>query len=140
MNGVLSEFRVVLNQVYDPSTLSFVPMTQPAGSSGWTPSLKNGLTNTASQVKASAGTVGGYYVYNPNASVAYVQFFDTSLGSITVGTTAPKLSIGIPATSAANLDSAGGLSFLTAICVAATTTAVNGTAPGTPLDLNLWFR
>lgn len=112
----------------------------PSTTGGWTPSVKNGLSNTNSQVKSGAGTLGGWFVYNPNATVAYVQIYDTATGSITVGTTVAKLSIGIPATSAANLDSACGINFATAICVAATTTATGSTAPGTALDCNFWYK
>lgn len=105
-----------------------------------TPVLKNGLTNTASSVISSqAATLKSYYCYNPNATVAYVQIFDVATaGAVTVGTTTPKWSIGIPATSAANLRI--NLSFASGIQVAATTTATGSTAPGTALDCNFSYR
>lgn len=106
-----------------------------------TPVLKNGLTNTASSVVSSvAATLEDYYIYNPNASVAYVQIFDVATaGAVTVGTTTPKWSIGIPATSAANISRLG-LACANGIQVAATTAATNGTAPGTALDANFGYR
>lgn len=106
-----------------------------------TPVLKNGLTNTASSVVSSvAATLEDYYIYNPNASVAYVQIYDVATaGAVTVGTTTPKWSIGIPATSAANIARMG-LSFASGIQVAATTTATGSTAPGTALDANFGYR
>lgn len=112
----------------------------PSTSGGWSPSKKAALSNTNAQVKSGAGTLGGWYIYNPNASIAYVQIYDTATGSITVGTTPAVLSIGIPATSAANLELTLGIAFATAICVAATTAAGNATAPGTALDCNFWFK
>ena len=56
------------------------------------------------------------------------------------GSTPPKLSIGIPATSAANLEATCGIQFGTAICVAATTAATNGTAPSLALDCNFFYK
>lgn len=112
----------------------------PSTTGGWTPSKKAALSNTNAQVKSGAGNLGGWYIYNPNSSVAYVQIYDTATGSITVGTTAAVLSIGIPATSAANVELTAGINFATAICVAATTAAGNGTAPSTALDCNFWYK
>jgi len=106
-----------------------------------TPVLKNGLTNTASAVVSStAAVLNDYYVYNPNASVAYVQIYDVATaGGVTVGTTTPKWSIGIPATSGANITNLN-LTFANGIQVAATTTATGSTAPGTALDCNFGYR
>lgn len=125
-----------LHTVTDSGTVTPIPST----TGGWTNSKKAALSNTNSQVKSGAGTLGGWYIYNPNASVAYVQIYDTATGSITVGTTVSVLSIGIPPTSAANLELTLGLAFATAICVAATTAAGNSTAPGTALDCNFWYK
>lgn len=106
-----------------------------------TPVLKNGLTNAASAVVSStAATLSSYYVYNPNSSVAYIQLFDVATaGAVTLGTTVPKWSIGIPATSGANLSNVN-LSFANGIQVAATTTATGLTAPSTALDANFSYR
>lgn len=106
-----------------------------------TPVLKNGLTNSASSVVSStAAVLSSYYVYNPNSSVAYVQIFDVATaGGVTVGTTTPKWSIGIPATSAANLTNMH-LSFANGVQVAATTSATGSTAPSTALDCNFGYR
>lgn len=98
------------------------------------------LTNTAQAVKASAGKLGGWYIYNPNATAAYVSIYDVASGSVTVGTTNPKMSLCIPATSAANLELVNGISFGTAISVAATTTGPGNTAPAAALEANFWFK
>lgn len=98
------------------------------------------ITNTAVAVDASAGTLWGYYFYNPNASVCYVQFWNTAQGSVTVGTTAPVLTLGIPATSAANVQLAVGDAYSTAITIAATTARAGGTACGSNVDANVWYK
>jgi hypothetical protein len=106
----------------------------------WTYQIENGLSTTVQTVKSSAGTLGAYYCYNPNTSAAaYVQFFDTS-GTVTLGTTTPVWSIGIPASSAANLDLVPGMTFSNAIKVAATTTATGSTAPTTAIDCNFGYQ
>ena len=46
------------------------------------------LTNTAQAVKASAGKVGGWYIYNPNSSATYVNFYNVAAASVVVGSAA----------------------------------------------------
>ncbi len=96
-------------------------------------------TTTVQTVKGSAGKLLGWYLYNPNSSVAYVQIFDVS-GAVTLGTTAPDLTLGIPAGSAANLMDAVGLDFANAIKIACTTTATGSSAPSTGLDCNFFYK
>lgn len=91
------------------------------------------LTNTAQAIKASAGVLKGWYIYNPNASAQFVQFYNTAQGSVTVGTTAPLFMLTIPAGSAANLSMVN-IGFSTAMSWAATSTAGGNGAPTTPLD------
>jgi hypothetical protein len=112
----------------------------PSTTGGWSKITALAQTTTKKVVKASAGTFGGYYVYNPNASVAYIQVFDVASGSVTLGTTAPDLVFGIPATSAANLEITNGINMATAITLACTTTATGSTAPGTGLDITTLFK
>mgnify|MGYP001586664712 CR=1 FL=1 len=97
-------------------------------------------TTTVRTVKGTAGTVTGYYVYNPNATVAYVQFFNVaSATTVTLGTTVPDLTIGIPATAGANL-LGDGITFSLGIKIACTTTALGLTAPSTGLDVNIYYQ
>jgi len=84
--------------------------------------------------------VYGWYFYNPNASVAYVQFFNTASGSVTLGTTAPVYSLGIPATSAANVMMPCGVAHSTAITIAVTTTRAGSTSPGSSVDYNVYYQ
>ncbi len=98
------------------------------------------LTSTAQAIKGSAGTLKGYYIYNPNAIAAYVQFYNTAQGSVTVGTTSPLFMLTIPPTSAANLwMQPGGITFGTAMSWSATSTAGGSGAPSTALDAVAWY-
>lgn len=98
------------------------------------------LTNSAQAIKASAGCLYGYYIYNPNATAQFVQFYNTASGSVTVGTTNPLFMLTIPATSAANLYGEPGMAFGTAMSWAATSTAGGNGAPGTALDAVAWYK
>jgi len=98
------------------------------------------LTSTAQAIKASAGALYGYYIYNPNSSAQFVQFYNTASGSVTVGTTNPLFILTIPATSAANLAMTHGVAFATAMSWAATSTAGGNGAPTTALDAVAWYK
>lgn len=97
------------------------------------------LVATAQAVKASAGQVYGYYLYNPEAAVTFVHFYNTAQGSVTVGTTNPLFSIQLPAGAAANMTFPFGVAFSTAITIAATTTAGGNTAPSTGVSATIWY-
>lgn len=123
----------------------FVTIT-PSTTGGWskwsTPNNGTGnapLTNAVQTIKSGAGTFGGYMVYNPNATVAYLQVFDSTTASL--GTTKAAIIIPIPPTSAANLEIANGVNMTTGIQAAATTTATGSTALATAgLDLTIWYK
>lgn len=97
------------------------------------------LTNSAQAIKASAGSLVGYFIYNANSQVAYVQFYNTAQGSVTVGTTNPLFMLAIPPSSAANLWMVGGIAFGTAMSWAATSTAGGNGALSTSLDAVCWY-
>lgn len=104
-----------------------------------TPFLANGLTTSIVTVSASAAVLDGYYCANPGTSAAYVQIFDIS-GTVTLGTSVPKMTFRIPPNDgAANLSQLA-IGFTSAIKVGATTTALGGSAPATALDCNFWSR
>lgn len=99
------------------------------------------LVATAQSVKGSAGKVYGYYLYNPEAAVTFVHFYNTASGSVTVGTTNPLFTLPVPAGSAANLGVNDiGITFGTAITIAATTTAGGNTAPATGVSAVIWYK
>ena len=98
------------------------------------------LTNSAQAVKALAGLFKGWFINNPNASFSYVDIFNVVAADVVIGTTVPRLSLGIPANAAANFIVEPGIDFSAAISVAAVTAAGGGTAPGTNLVANLFYR
>ncbi|MHB8816139.1 MAG: hypothetical protein ACYDAE_23145 [Steroidobacteraceae bacterium] len=123
--------------------VTLVPQTGNGWSKFSTPKNNSNtpLTATVVQVKGSAGELGGYIVYNPNASVAYVQVFDAATtGAVTLGTTRPDIVIPVPPTSGANLEFANGVNFTSGIQIAATTTDSGSTAPGTGLTVTMAYK
>ena len=99
------------------------------------------LTNTAQVIKASAGQLYGWFIYNPNATAQFVQLYNTAAGSVTVGTTNPLFMLTIPATSGANVEFTNGITFSNAgWSAAATSTAGGAGAPGTALDCVFFYK
>jgi hypothetical protein len=100
-----------------------------------------GNTKTDIGVANTAGQVGGWYFYNPNVSVAYVQFFNAQASAVTLGTTAPAYSLGIPAGGAATV-AAGmvGIQHATAISIAITTTRSGSTNTTSTVDYNIFYK
>lgn len=126
-----------------------VPVSQAANTTGGTSTYAavggtgNALlTNTATAVKTSAGNLYGVNFVNTGAAVAYVQVFDLATGSVTLGTTVPKLSFWVPAGGSWEEKFTGEakISFASAITVAATTTATGSTAPGTGILANIVYK
>lgn len=117
----------------------------PSTSGGWSTAMMSSadgstaLTATAQAIKASAGTFGGYYIYNPNSAATYVHIYNVAFGSVTVGTTNPQCTFCIPPTAGANLEIGNGVNFTTAMSVAATTTGGGNTAPASALECVFWF-
>lgn len=105
--------------------------------------FNSALFATVVAIKASAGKLYGYNLYNPNTSTVFIQFFDAATGSVTLGTTAPKFSLALPSNTNAfvGLDTNFpiGITFSTAISAAATTTAAGSVAPSTGLVTNIWY-
>lgn len=97
----------------------------------------------ATVVSAATGLrkLGGYYIYNPNATVAYIQVFNKALvADVTLGTTVPDLVFAIPATGAANLELTNGRLMRLGIMIAATTTATGLTAMGAACTTNIFYK
>lgn len=124
---------------YSPQGAEWTSLTPSLGG-GWTVSSQTALTNTKISIVAGAATFGGYYFYNPNATAAYIQVFNTLTGSVTLGTTPPFYVLSLPATAGGNLEIANGIKHDTALVVAATTTATGSTAPGTAVTGFFMYR
>lgn len=119
-----------------PHTTGGLSTFMASGSDGST-----ALTSTAQAVKASAGMLYGYYIYNPNTSAQFIHFYNTAAASVTVGTTNPLFTLTIPPTSAANLSLTMGIEFSNAgWSISATSTAGGNGAPTTALDAVVWYK
>lgn len=91
----------------------------------------NGLTTTPVSIKATKGQVAFYSCANANASLVYLQFFDTT-GTVTPGTTVPRMALAVKASDVSGLYV--NVNFYKAIQVIAATTPTGAVAPGTPLN------
>jgi hypothetical protein len=98
------------------------------------------VDNTAQSCKTTRGKIYGYHIQNPNASDAWLQFYDAATGDVTVGTTTPKVSLVVPGSGAIEEHPTEPIQFETAITYSATTTAAGGTDPTTGLVANLLYR
>jgi len=76
-------------------------------------------TTNAASIKASAGRVIGWHLYNTTASAKYFRFFNKA-SAPTMGTDSPAFVVVIPANSQAFSQYAGGLAFATGIAIACT--------------------
>lgn len=122
------------------STWQRASTTQAVSLPSTTPVPLPALSTTVTQVKGSAGEISNYIVWNPNATVAYVQIFDkATTGAVTLGTTVANAFIPVPPGATANLARVG-WSFSNGIQVAATTTATGSTALTTAVDANFGYR
>lgn len=103
-------------------------------------------TGSIGNTKTDIGTantptsVYGWYIFNPNTSAVYVQFFNTQASGVTLGTTAPVYSFGIPAGGGANVVNPLPVKHSTALCIAVTTTRNGSTAPSSNVDYNIFYK
>lgn len=106
------------------------------------------LDESEEDVKTSAGQVYAMWVTNTATSTRFIKFYNATAANVTVGSTTPVITIGIPGNStddiAGNFGPGGmGIAFDTAICVAATTgVADNDTgAPGAnEVVVNIFYK
>lgn len=116
--------------------VTIVPSTQ-----GGLDTYSGSIGATKTLVKASPGQIYGYYFTNPNDAISYVQLFNAAAtADVTLGTTAPKLSFGLPAQGGANQQFNEGIEFPLGIVVAVTTARAGLTGPVATVDLNILFK
>lgn len=121
---------------------------QPHTTGGLTPFRSLDLDETEEEVKASAGQVYGLIFTNTATSTRWLKFYNATAANVTVGTTTPVMTIGLPGNSSDDIsglfNSGGmGIAFDTAITVAATTgLADNDTgAPGAnEVIVNIFYK
>lgn len=145
-----------LNTIVDSGTITAVttitnPVTLATATTGGWSSLNataadgaTACTNSAQAVKASGGQFGGYYINNPNTADSWLQVYNVASGSVTVGTTNPKLTFRIPGAAsnsvAANVEITMGIAFDTAIAIACTSTAATNAAPSSSLEVMIYYK
>jgi hypothetical protein len=94
----------------------------PRTTGGATPFRFNDIDETEEEVKGTAGQVFGWSVYNDGAGgEIYFHIYNATAANVTVGTTTPLVTLGIPAGGGANAFTEMGIAFGTAITIAATT-------------------
>jgi hypothetical protein len=106
------------------------------------------LDETEEEVKASAGVVHGMWVTNTATSTRFVKFYNATAANVTVGSTTPVITIGIPGNTSDDVSgvfNAGpaGIGFGTAITVAATTGVADADtgAPGAnEVIVNIFYK
>lgn len=76
-------------------------------------------TTNAASIKATAGRVIGWHLYNTTAAAKYFRFFNKA-SAPTMGTDSPVFVVTIPANSQAFSQYAGGIAFSTGIAIACT--------------------
>jgi hypothetical protein len=81
-------------------------------------------------ILAAPGTLFGYELFNESADTIFVHFYDALIANVTVGTTAPKWTVGLQTVSGSRMEIYGGMVFTTGITIAATTTPGGSTEPG----------
>jgi len=139
-NTVLDRLKTLNTTLGTPMQTSGGTVTVvPNSTGGWTPVLANDLSTTVTTIIGAPATLGYYFCWNPNAAVSFIQIFDTA-GTVTLGTTAPKISLGLPPTSSGNLEWTAGVHFAAAIKVAATTTVNGAVAPSSPTQCNFGYK
>jgi hypothetical protein len=92
-------------------------------------------------IKSSPGQVGGWYLANNASSLRYVKLYDKA--SAPSSSDVPKLTIPVPANSAANLMAVAGIDFTAGIGIRVTTgvaDADTGAPTANDVIVNLLYR
>ena len=130
------------------NSVSFVPATDAifatTGETGLLSFRNTSLTNTASQIKATAGQTRGWNLINPNTVPVYIKFYDALAANVVVGTTAVLRTLAIPSGGAFYLEaqSVSQDDFLTAISIACVTGLLdsNATAPAIAIHAEMRYK
>lgn len=114
----------------------------PGTSGGWTTfHLVSAATTNATNIKASAGQLGGWYIYNSNASARKIAFHNTA-GTPTAGA-GVLLTVIIPGGAGANVEFTNGIPFSTGIAITTVTGLADSdsTAVGlNDLNINIFYK
>lgn len=98
------------------------------------------LTNTVVSIKTVAGNIYGLRAYNAGAAYAFIQVFNVTSGSVTLGTTTPTEFFPVPATGVYDEDYSTPSTYSSAISIAATSTPTGNVAPASTQVVNLRYK
>lgn len=148
--GTLPSIPAGSNNIGDVDVLSIAAGTNAIGNVGIIPRTSGGLdtyhlvsaaTTNATVVKASAGQLFGWFIYNSNAAARKVAFHNTA-SSPTAGSSV-FFSLVIPPSSGANVFSETGITFGTGIAITTVTGLADSDATAVAandLIINLWYE
>lgn len=114
------------------------------GTSGGCTSARaiSAASTNATSVKASAGQLYGYSLFNNGLTAVYFKFYNKA-SAPTVGSDTPVLTLMVPAESGLNLNLANGIVFGTGIAYAVTTGMADADTVAvavTQVAINLWYK
>ena len=110
-----------------PILVTQIPATQGGNSAA---AVLSAASTNLTSIKSSAGQVFGYQISDTNTYWIYVKFFNLPTGSITVGTTSPVLTIGVPPGGSVTYNTTNGWVFSADIsyCITKNSAATDATA------------
>ena len=127
------------------SNQTAVPVTVQSSATGGdtTFHLVSAATTNATNIKASAGVVTGWYIYNSNGAARKVAFYNTA-GTPTAGSlTGLLFTLVIPALSAANVSLPSGITFSAGIGITTVTGIADTDANAVilnDLNINIFYK
>ena len=136
--SVAGVFSVKVDQTTLGTTNAVVPVPIATATAAATVSAQAALT--VANVKASAGNVYGVSIANPNASIIYLQFYNTA-GTPTLGTSVVWF-LAVPASGTLTIPP-GAIpmaNFATGIGIGASTTATSTGTPGTAPAVTVFYK
>lgn len=83
----------------------------------------NGLTSTGQNIITTSGHVLLGWTFAVGGTACFVQFFNTAIANVSVGTTAPNLVVYVPASTGVTATFYYPVAFSTALSIASTITA-----------------
>jgi len=119
----------------------YVTVTSSASGGDSTFHLVSAASTNLTNIKASAGKVAGWYIYNSNASARKVAFHNTA-GTPTAGASI-YYSIVIPGLAAANVSFPDGIDFSTGIAISTVTGLADSDTTAVALNdliINIYYK
>lgn len=105
------------------------------------------LDETEEDVKTSAGQVYGLWFTNTASSTRWLKFYNATAADVVVGSTTPVITLGLPGNTSDDISGVvfgvHGITFSTAICVAATTglaDADSGAPATNDVIVNIFYK